>query len=316
MQDAPSRLVVRMAVVVLVVSVVFFLFSAPRAVAATTHHVHVGSETPATGANFTYGVVWFNGYDPNAIVIHPGDTIVWDAAGGVHTVTSAATNTDGSFVFDSSPLFTVQGALDDIGPGKLLAPGTVWSLDTTTLAPGTYSYACKIHPGMMGTLTITPPVASPGSVSIVAGFGDSVVAQQAFSPSAVSVPQGTTVEWRLLNPTEPHTVTHVPAAGPPLWDSSPNFNPPGPPPVMLPGSSFSQTFNQEGTFTYFCKVHAYNIGGSWVGMVGTVHVVPAYIIPNFVGPDAIAAVTVISAASIGVAALALAVAGFSAYRRK
>jgi len=41
-------------------------------------------------------------------------------------------------------------------------------------------------------------------------------------------------------------------------DSSPNFNPPGPPPVMIPGTPtahFSYTFNVEGTYVYFCKLH-------------------------------------------------------------
>ena len=59
-----------------------------------------------------------------------------------------------------------------------------------------------------------------------------------------------------------------------LVDSSPGFVEGPPPPVMLPNQSFSHTFNEAGTFAYFCKVHAYRVGESWVGMMGIVHVVP------------------------------------------
>src|SRR5438309_304725 len=142
-------------VIVSILSLLVFVFSASRALAATTHHVKVGGEIMglplAKG-----GMVWYNGYDPSSIVIHPGDTIVWDGVGGVHTVTSA-------------------------------------------------------------------DVLSNGSLA---------------------------------------------------WDSSPGFVEGPPPPVMLPGQSFSHTFNEAGTFEYFCKVHAYRIGESWVGMMGIVHVVP------------------------------------------
>src|SRR5438132_1538179 len=101
------------------------------------------------------GVVWFNGYTPGTIVITAGDTITWHLTGGLHTVTSTGTLSNGSFAYDSSPAFTPAGALADMGPGKLLAPGSVFELDTGTLATGTYRYFCKIHPGMAGNLTGT-----------------------------------------------------------------------------------------------------------------------------------------------------------------
>src|SRR5947199_10574483 len=111
------------------------------------------------------GMVWFNGYAPESIVIHPGDTVTWDAVGWVHTVTSTALATNGSFLFDSSPLFTPERALADMGPGKLLAPGSVYDLDTSSLALGNYTVFCKIHPEMQGNVTIT--LAPPGMASIL-----------------------------------------------------------------------------------------------------------------------------------------------------
>src|SRR5207245_7451318 len=113
-----------------------FLFSVSRSFAATTHDVYIGGVT--AGAPLAPGgVVWFNGYSPGTIRITAGDTITWHLVGGFHTVTSADTLSNGSFVYDSSPPFTPAGALAEMGPGKLLAPGSVYGLDTGRPAPGT-----------------------------------------------------------------------------------------------------------------------------------------------------------------------------------
>jgi len=282
-----------------------FVFSASRSFAATTHDVNIGGVT--AGAPLAPGgVVWFNGFSPGTIRITAGDTVTWHLVGGVHTVTSADTLSNGSFVYDSSPLFTPAGALADMGPGKLLAPGSVYELDTSGLAPGTYHYFCKIHPGMSGTLVVVAGV-STVTVSATAGWGDSVYAVQAFAPENFTVVQGTIVQWRLTNPTEPHTITGPGA--PAAWDSSPNFNPPGPPPVLIvPGATFNQTFNTAGTFTYFCKVHAYQVGSSWVGMVGTVIVEPAVV-------DTTSGLSAVSYAALAVAVVAFLV-GIGALLRK
>ncbi|MCI4371509.1 MAG: hypothetical protein L3J78_02560, partial [Thermoplasmata archaeon] len=148
-----------------------FVVVASRALAATTVHVKIGGTFfgPPLAPG---GVVWFNGFDPATILIHPGDTITWDLVGGAHTVTSSDTFSNGTFKFDSSPLFTPAGALADMGAGKLLHPGAVYDLDTTGMAPGTYPYGCKIHAGMAGNLTITIGGPNPRIVNVVAGWGD------------------------------------------------------------------------------------------------------------------------------------------------
>src|SRR2546422_7520016 len=85
-----------------------FVFSASRSFAATRHDVYIGGVT--AGAPLAPGgVVWFNGYSPGTIRITAGDTIKWHLVGGVHTVTSADTLSNGSFTYDSSPLFTPAG---------------------------------------------------------------------------------------------------------------------------------------------------------------------------------------------------------------
>jgi plastocyanin len=267
-----ATLSTRILVLVSVGCLLTFLVTAAPASAATTHVVKVG------GAFFGSplaqgGVVWFNGYDPDPIVIRPGDMVQWKLIGGVHTVTSTDPFNATAWDYDSSPLFTVEAALADMSPGLLLPPGSVYENDTQFLTPGTYAYFCKIHPGMGGNLTVVgaiPPVEE--IVNVVAGWGDSVYAVQAFAPENIQVLEGTIVRWTLINPTEPHTITGLNQFGNIVWDSSPLL-PPGPPPVMgAPGQPplFNWTFEKEGTFTYFCKVHAYLIGESWAGMVGTV----------------------------------------------
>lgn len=304
----PRGLSARVLAIASVVSFVVFLFAAAGSLAAATYHVKIGGEymgSPLAKG----GMVWFNGYDPAVIVIQPGDTVEWELIGGVHTVTSAGLAANGSFVFDSSPLFPPEAALADMGPGKLLAPGSVFELDTSGLPAGTYRYICKIHPGMQGNLTITIGVPSSAVVNLIAGWGDHLYAVQAFAPQDVTVEQGTIVRWTLMNPMEPHTITGFNSTNDLAWDSSPDFNPTGPPPVMLSGQKFSHTFAAAGTFTYFCKLHAYKVGQSWVGMTGTVHVVPLTAV------DALGTLSGVSYAALLLSIVALVVAVYPMIRK-
>lgn len=259
----------RSLVCVSALSLLFLTVYASPAAAATTVPVKVGGVF--VGPPLAQGgVVWFNGYDPDPIVIRPGDTVQWELIGGIHTVTSTEPVSGTAWAFDSSPQFPVEAALGDMSPGRLLPPGSVYENDTFFLEAGTtYAYFCKIHPGMVGNLTVTDGLPFDQVAHVVAGWGDPVYAVQAFAPENITVTRGTIVRWTLLNPTEPHTITGMNSTGI-VWDSSPDL-PQGLPPVMVtPGSLFNWTFNNEGTFTYFCKLHAYKIGESWVGMTGTV----------------------------------------------
>jgi plastocyanin len=256
------------------------------------------------------GVVWFNGYDPNPLVIHVGETVQWKLVGGIHTVTSTEPKNATAWAFDSSPLFPVAAALGDLSPGRLLPPGSVYENDTTFLPQGTYTVFCKIHPGMMGNLTVTGGIPVDRYVNVVAGWGDPNYAVQAFAPQNVVVPQGTIIRWTLLNPAEPHTITGLNSTGAIAWDSSPAL-PPGLPPVMtVPGTVFNWTFTTEGTYTYFCKLHAYKIGESWVGMTGTIIVTPS-------AADTVGGLSTTAYAGLGLAIVALLIAiGFGVMRRK
>ncbi len=75
--------------------------------------------------------------------------------------------------------------------------------------------------------------------------------QLAFTPGAVTVPQGAAVTWNFG--AVPHNVTFSAAAGRPADIPGQNTN-----------VAVSRTFTQTGTFAYVCTLHA--------GMAGTVTV--------------------------------------------
>src|SRR3989475_4035622 len=68
----PKWLTPKILAIVSILSLFVFVFSASRALAATTYHVKVGGEIMGTPLA-KGGLVWFNGYDPKTIGIHPDD---------------------------------------------------------------------------------------------------------------------------------------------------------------------------------------------------------------------------------------------------
>ena len=138
------------------------ILSATATTTPKTHYVQVG----ASG----HGIEG-NGFFPSNLAIRAGDKVVWTASGDApHTVTSLNV-TAGHPVFDSTPNFdiTPEVAAAFFGPGGFMTPGASFSLDTSTLAPGTYHYQCTLHDGigMNGNLTITNDVAPHATVATV-----------------------------------------------------------------------------------------------------------------------------------------------------
>jgi plastocyanin len=67
-----------------------------------------------------------------------------------------------------------------------------------------------------------------------------------YDPPSVSISLGTKVNWT-NNDISFHTVTFVTED---IFDSG----------VISPGNSTSNTFNKQGIFNYFCRIHPYMIG--------------------------------------------------------
>jgi nitrite reductase (NO-forming) len=82
-------------------------------------------------------------FSPNPLKIKVGNTITWiNKDNTIHTVTSGKPNSpDAGQVFDS-------------GLTSLITPSKTFSHKFTT--PGEYSYFCRLHPNMVGTIDVEP----------------------------------------------------------------------------------------------------------------------------------------------------------------
>ena len=86
-----------------------------------------------------------------------------------------------------------------------------------------------------------PPPATPAATPVSTAADASVaIVDFAFDQPDLEIEAGTTITWTNTG-AAPHTVTADAGA----FDSG----------VLDPGATFSQTFNQPGTFAYFCAIH-------------------------------------------------------------
>lgn len=109
--------------------------------------------------------------------------------------------------------------------------------------------------GAIAVLACASPAGPPRAMAIK-GF--------AFTPATIEVTKGTAVTWTNED-TVPHTVTT--GIAPPTFPPLPSGASPTPFPSLVSGDgkvnsgrieptrSFSFTFNETGTFNYFCAVH-------------------------------------------------------------
>ena len=131
------------------------------------------------------------------------------------------------------------------------------------------------EPGQ-GPVEVTLSATDPGE----GGGGEpqthDVQAQGAvWNPDELDLASGDVVTWHFDDPPAqfPHDVWLVPPGGDPdpagddIFQVTDGVVPAGGPPV-------SYTFEQQGTWTYICRIHSAFSGGEWAGMVGTAEVGP------------------------------------------
>lgn len=157
-----------------------------------------------------------------------------------------------AFVNAHSDEHTATGSGFDTG---IIPEGSV----TTVVMeePGTFAYACLIHPEMTGRVLVrdengrVPPAATPvAGGTPVANAVQVRIANLAFDPSSLTVEAGATVTWT-NDDTVPHTVTALDGA----FDSG----------IFDPGAFFSWTFDDPGSFAYQCQLHPTMEGSIEVG---------------------------------------------------
>ncbi len=257
----------------LIVAAVLFLLP--------VHAAHASAGISIVGPRVFNADLKFPG--KGAFAFHPG-TISVGQGGKVsftnngydqHTVTSYTTKMlvpfEGAMVNVPIP----DGKFDSLSTFGLIESGDTYTLDTTSLSTGDYTFFCQIHPWMQGTLHVT----SSGSrttinVNIDHHQGSTTQffsgsASWGFQPNNLRVTQGTTIPITNISPifhtfstyttlittTEGFKTLHIP-----ISDGVVNA-------TIAPG----QTWNLDtgplakGTYTYACLFHPWMLGTLIVG---------------------------------------------------
>ena len=169
-------------------------------------------------------------------------------------------------------LASVYGAIVALAlPGSILAQGEPSATETTAAQPAPAEPApapaepapaqpAPAQPAPAAPAEPAPPAAEPTAPqpqflgderaqsrdpkpkAVAAASGSVTIADFQFAPATITINQGDTVTWNNNGPT-PHSAT----ANDGSFDTG----------ILKKGQSGSHTFNQAGTFSYFCKPHPF-----------------------------------------------------------
>jgi plastocyanin len=168
-------------------------------------------------------------------------------------------------------VYETEAAQKPIFQGKIITgPAKIAYTFKAPDKPGTYFFRCDVHPSMNGRfiavsqgaftskagseMQASQPAVPIGAPSIpmmaemnkqAADKGYAVlveISRYTYSPDSITVPAGTTVTWRNLDPV-PHTVTSAEGK----FDSG----------IIESGKNFSYIFKDPGTYAYYCTIHPY-----------------------------------------------------------
>jgi plastocyanin len=170
-----------------------------------------------------------NGFSPSNLIVDVGQPVTF-----VNAHDDAHTATGGSF---------------DTG---IIQPGRIATVEFDE--PGTFPYACEIHPEMTGTVEVrnngaaTPETGTPESATPAGEAGDATVTIRnlAFEPAETRIAAGSTVTWTNEDQL-PHTATAIDGT----FDTG----------TLDQGAFDSFTFDEAGTYDYECSLHPNNMKG-------------------------------------------------------
>jgi plastocyanin len=89
----------------------------------------------------------------------------------------------------------------------------------------------------------SPAPSTPTTPTPVAGFNSIVIKNFAFSPAILTINTGTTVTW-INQDGAPHKIASDPGSVVAFTSES-----------LANGASYQFTFNQTGTYNYYCTIH-------------------------------------------------------------
>jgi plastocyanin len=203
---------------------------------------------------------------PSGVPGHAGAQVnaIFDAAG----VPTLSTGNAAIVVTASAPIFSYAAVIDNNTTDPYLIIGAedqpVTPIATATpTPPGPTATPAATPPGPTATPTSTPigtptppgPTATPtppaGDLVVATSDGGTQFIDAVSGTSTSTITVGTTILWLSLSGT--HSTTSgpcPPCTGDGLWDSGQGFE------------AFDHTFNQAGTFPYFCSVHGTSMTGT------------------------------------------------------
>jgi plastocyanin len=157
----------------LVLSFALAFAAAAPAAAATNWSVIVGGQTPDVS-------VYANGFFPQQLTIHTGDTVTWQFD-GFHNVSFLSgmpapgfATKDGTSYVGNPQVFFPAGSSEYDGTGfhnsGVPPSDKPFSYTITFTKAGHYEYACTIHPGMAGVINVTDgPVTETPDAALARG---------------------------------------------------------------------------------------------------------------------------------------------------
>lgn len=127
---------------------------ATRAIAYSPTVTMIDNDAPTPNQGIDMGQAYW-GYGPQLVHVKKGEQVLFNNPASnkrPHSVTSISL---GGMPFENN---LVAGAKFDSSPTRetLVTPGNSWTLDTSTIDAGNYAYYCRIHPWMVGQITVLP----------------------------------------------------------------------------------------------------------------------------------------------------------------
>jgi plastocyanin len=114
----------------------------------------IDNDAPTPNQSIDIGQGYW-GYGPQLVHVKRGEQVTFTNPATNRRPHSVTSITLGGMPFENN---LVAGARFDSSPTRetLVTPGSSFSLDTSTLDAGNYAYYCRIHPWMVGQLTVLP----------------------------------------------------------------------------------------------------------------------------------------------------------------
>ena len=157
----------------------------------------------------------------------------------------------------ASTVSTTATTVDEVGDETTRTSTTAGATTTTAAAIATTSTPANATTTTAATTTTTPATTTTAAVTTtsVPGGGRTVTVSAenfGFSPAAITISVGDTVQWVLSDGS--HTTTSGAAPTPDgLWNQ-----------VITAEAPVSVTFDQAGQFRYYCRFHADSMQGTVV----------------------------------------------------